>query len=343
MPRADETTQDKEKRNGGYGAIVLFFVSFSLVAVVLSTLFRAAYDQPPYAPWKLKSDLYYQQKNDIDVVFVGASRIKRNIWPDAVTKGAAAAGCAGINAFNFGIGGMKGGEQDWLIDKLAADPKEGVILVIETTLPEANDFNETISDRQRFFHSVWTAGDTLQRIITFPESYFRRIARLGFFTAGTIYELSGVGLGSKALFPAEQFNPPPVRDDGGEKDLDAFRAPVSQQLMDNLLAQFDPNHPGPGLAIGDFYAKKIDELAEHGIEAFILISPDPDAVDTSTIIGAAVTAAAPRDRVLDFSSPIDHADYYDRRLWRDIRHMNRDGATRYSREIGAKLCSATGS
>ena len=70
---------------------------------------------------------------------------------------------------------MKGAEQDWLLATLMDERKAGDIFVLESTLPEASRFADVITDRQRFFHSIYNVGYVLRRILTYPESAQRRI------------------------------------------------------------------------------------------------------------------------------------------------------------------------
>ena len=65
-----------------------------------------------------KLTAYQARASEFDTVFIGTSRTFYHIVPDDLETAVEAAGCPRPNVFNFGVFGLTGAEQDWLVERV---------------------------------------------------------------------------------------------------------------------------------------------------------------------------------------------------------------------------------
>ncbi len=352
-PSAPASSVDRSRpaahARAALGPLTVFAAVFCLVAVLMSLALRAAAPMPDMQVLSPKLSAYRAEASSYDTVFIGTSRTLYHIAPKAVEAGAAAAGCPGWSVFNFGVFGLTGAEQDWLIDKvLAAGGPALARIVLEDPLPQPRRLADAISARGRYFHGPNQYGATLASIASYPENLPKRLFRTGVAAAAVLYDLSGVGR-APDLFPGAGAADPAVFDfrESGFEALDELDVPdilarhkdfmARPEAFDAALALYGGSSPNVRARAGYLLAKA-RRLADQGVEASVYVSPDPLELDRTPLVGALIAASATDVPVLNFNQPDRYGDLFERELWHDFSHLGREGAERLSWKVGAALC-----
>lgn len=130
---------------------LLFLAGFSAVAAAVRTL----------VPWpeeyglRAKFEFFAEHRDEFDALYIGSSRVFRAFDPTVFDAELAANGVA-LRSFNFGVGGMRGFEQDYLLRRvLELDPArlEWVFLEGGEWDPEFDYSFNAFSWRSVFWHS----------------------------------------------------------------------------------------------------------------------------------------------------------------------------------------------
>ncbi len=110
------------------GLVLLGLVAFLCVGALLRSFLG-----PLKAPTlRAQVEAFLDQKDDVDVVFVGSSRIQRGVVPTVVDARLSEAAGRPVRSFNLGIAGMRSFEADWLIRRiLRSEPARLRHLVVE--------------------------------------------------------------------------------------------------------------------------------------------------------------------------------------------------------------------
>jgi hypothetical protein len=181
--------------------VALFGAAFAVSASALSLTFRVSQPMPEMLVLSDKLADWRARASEFDTLFVGTSRTFYHIDPEAVERGATTAGCDGLNVFNFGVFGLTGAEQDWLIEEILAAPGQRLeTLILEDPLPAARTMADATNTRARWFHGPDSWQAQLANISSYPESAAKRLFRTGIFGYGALYELSGAGAAASVFF-----------------------------------------------------------------------------------------------------------------------------------------------
>ncbi|MEM7662219.1 MAG: hypothetical protein AAF292_08205 [Pseudomonadota bacterium] len=336
----------------GIGLFALFALTFAAVAVPLSLLLRARAPAPHMIVLSQKLEIYGEMPQAFDTIFVGTSRTYYHIVPDAVEDAAEATGCDRPSVFNFGIFGLTGAEQSWLIAEIQRLGRDKLSrLVFEHALPEARTFARATDIRSRYFHGPEHYAAIAENISSMPETAPKRLFRSGIAMLGIGYDLSGVGRASEALFPslAElDDDTAPFRRERGFAALDeeiapdiiqrgkAFSAdPAAFPRLITKRANMDlPNTTARASYLGE----QADTLTNSGIRSGIWFPPNLLDEDPHRRLAAAIQEASPATTVLDYSRPEAYPNLFNQSLWFDDAHLGREGATLLSAEVGKDLC-----
>lgn len=332
---------------------LLFAAPFLAVSVCLSLYLRSVSPPPFVIVLSPKLDIYTEKAEDYDTVFIGTSRTLYHIQPEAVEAGAVSAGCRRPSVFNFGVHGLSGAEQDWLITEVldrGSASLEGVIL--EEPLPEPRTPGAATNDRQRFFHAPGLYDEKLSSITSYPESTPKRIFRTGIFAIGIIYDLSGVGRGAEALFSEPEEARPLdqnfLKEDGFEALDEIDFEPIlarRQLFLDNPgtfesgLAKYEGGYSSNVPARADYMAAKLEALNAKGLKPAFYVSPDPQELDRTPLVGAAI-AERSDSLVVNYNRPDVFPQLFNRDVWYDDSHFGRAGAELLSEQVGRDLCEA---
>ncbi|MEL7129819.1 MAG: hypothetical protein AAGK23_09745 [Pseudomonadota bacterium] len=335
--------------------LFLFAVAFVLLAAGLSLYLRASSKMPELTVISPKLAVYRADAAAYDTVVIGTSRTLYHVIPEILEAGMAAEGCRAPKVFNFGVHGLTGAEQDWLIDEIlsiGADHLKHIIL--EDPLPEARDIANVTSERGRYFHgpSLWPAS--LASIQSFPESLPKRFFRTGIFLYGVGYDLSGVGRAAATAFPDQTEGVDATeafRIEDGFEALDELDVPDilarRQDFLDNPQKFTDAlalyaNGVSPNLpARAAYMERKLRELEARGLQASLYVSPDPLELDRTPQVAEMLRKQAPDLQILNYNQPDKYPALFERAIWHDFSHVTRAGATRLSETMGRDLCAAS--
>lgn len=176
---------------------LLFLAGFSAVAAGVRTL----------VPWpeeyglRAKYEFFAEHRDEFDVVYVGSSRVFRAFDPLVFDAELAASGVE-ARSFNFGVGGMRGFEQDFVLRRLLElEPArlEWVLLEGGEWDPEFDYSFNAFSWRSVFWHSP---GETLAVLATLwkgggPPLHRLELARQHLLLA--LHRFSSYGQGREVL------------------------------------------------------------------------------------------------------------------------------------------------
>lgn len=330
---------------------VLGLTTFALVASGFSMVLRSAAPVPDMNVLSPKLAAYRAHAADYDTVFIGTSRTFYHIVPDEVETAMEAEGCQRPNVFNFGVFGLTGAEQDWLLDQVRAAGQGALrTVVMEDPLPEARSLDDATNERARFFHAPSDYSATLSSISSFPESAPKKVFRLGVFGAGAAYDLSGVGRAAELFFPPPVKPAPYTMDmasDGFEilgsissPDIEARRKDFVDhpEKYDEALARYGAASNEAVEARAVYLEARLRSLKAQGLNAALFVSPDPEELDRTPRVGVELARIAPDLSVMNFNRPDVYPDLFGRSLWFDQSHYGEEGARKLSRLAGAELC-----
>lgn len=346
------------KRTGfGRGARLcgLFAIAFVMVSTGLSLYFRSISPMPYFQVLTPKLNIYQARADEYDTLFIGDSQTQYHVLPEAVEDGATAAGCLRPNVFNFGVFGLQGVEQDWLIGEVSKIGAGHVRrIVIGRPQPEPRAIEDATTSRRRYFLSPALYGRKADNIANYAESAPKRLFRFGVFLYSVAYDLSGVGRGAETAFPEKsetstlEIEAGFMKEDGFEAldELDFEANRIRHKAFIEDLAAFDRavaaygSKTRPNIAArAKYLRRKLDAIAANGLKSAYYVSPDPDELDRTGPVGDALDAITDHP-VLNYNRPDLYPDLFDRSLWYDPNHVGRKGARLISERIGRDLCEA---
>lgn len=334
----------------------LFGLVFAMVAAGLSLYMRATSPMPDMVVLSPKLEIYRADAARYDTVFIGTSRTLYHIVPETIAASAEATGCQAPAVFNFGVHGLTGAEQDWLIAEVLKVGKGHVSrIILEDPLPEARTPDDVSSTRSRFFHGPDLYKANLDSIMSFPESPAKRLFRTGIFAYGVAYDLSGVGRAAERAFPEDaedaESDVPKFRREHGFEALDEVTSDSIEARHQEFLDQPEKFAEAlekyswgdsPNLeARANYMIGKLRAVQEQGIDVALYVSPDPLELDRTPQVGKKVAELAPDLTVLNYNRPDAYPDLFERGIWQDFSHVSREGANRLSRSVGTDLCETS--
>ncbi len=336
------------------GVFASFALGLVVTSLVIAVITRATTPPPDMLVLTPKLKHYQAHADTYDTVFLGTSRTLYHIVPADIEHVASQSGCRDMTVFNFGVFGLTGAEQDWLLDRILENPPENLKrVVIEDPLPEARSPGAFTNERGRFFHGPEHYKANLESIWSFPESLPKRAFRTGMLGAAAVYDLSNVGRASDAFFSSHT-----TREDytflfeeGGFEALDDVTSDDIVARRKDFIDNPDKfNHQlglfqkasSPNLdARADYMIAKAEKIRAAGIEPMIFVSPDVMEIDRTPEVARVIRSKAPDLKILDFNRPDLFPELFTREIWEDFSHYGRHGAQMLSREIGAHLCDAS--
>ncbi len=334
----------------------LFSLVFAMVAAGTSLYLRAMSPMPHMIVLSPKLEIYRADAARYDTVFIGTSRTLYHIIPETIAQSAEANGCQAPAVFNFGIHGLTGAEQDWLIAEVLKSGKGHLSrIILEDPLPEARAPGDVSTTRSRFFHGPDLYQANLDSILSFPESPAKRLFRTGIFAYGVGYDLSGVGRAADRAFPEDAEDTagdiPKFRREHGfealdEIDDDSIEARhqdfVDQpEKFDEALEKYSWGDSPNLEARANYMIGKLRTVQEHGIDVALYVSPDPLELDRTPQVGKKVAELAPDLTVFNYNRPDAYPALFERDLWQDFSHVTREGADQLSAHVGTDLCQTS--
>lgn len=331
--------------------VFLFALSFMIAASAISISLRPMEPEPDFLVLSPKLEHFRDNHAQINTVFLGTSRTLYHVVPAEIESAAAAAGCDGLRVYNFGIFGLNGAEQDWLINEILSTPGLDLNqLIIEDPLPAERRFDDVTSERARYFHQPGLYRAIADDIASFPESFPKRVFRFGIFGFGASYDLSGIGRASKVMFPPAKTKSRftfdfslqgfEALDTINNSDIEARRANFEGQPGQFLgnIAAYDLGPESATAARARYHFARLTKIEKAGIASGLFISPDSAELRRTPWIGKEVQRTQPEALVLNYNLPNQFADLFERERWFDFSHLNESGARLLSQKIGTQLC-----
>lgn len=333
--------------------VFLFTLVFAVVAAGLSLYMRATSPMPAMVVLSPKLEIYRTDAGKYDTVFIGTSRTLYHIVPETIAQASEDAGCEAPSVFNFGVHGLTGAEQDWLIKEVLKAGKDHLTrIILEDPLPEARTPADVSSTRARFFHGPALYKANLDSILSFPESTPKRLFRSGIFAYGVGYDLSGVGRAADRAFPeaetAGTSDIPKFRREHGFEALDEVTSDSIEARHQDFLSQPEKFAEAlekyswgdsPNLvARANYMIGKLRTLEQEGLEVALYVSPDPLELDRTPQVGKKVAELAPDIPVFNYNRPDAYPALFERDIWQDFSHVSRAGANILSTQIGTDFC-----
>lgn len=341
-PAARRSLIDRTRLTG------VFVLVFALVCAVLSVTLRSVSQAPDMSVLSPKLEYFQAHSSEYDTVFLGTSRTFYHIIPDVVETGAAQAGCSGLSVYNFGVFGLTGAEQDWLLESIL-EVENVQRVIVEDPLPQPREFSEATTQRARYFNAPTGYGAAIDSVASYPESLPKRVFRTGILAYGAAYDLSGVGRAASLAFPAADPSAKQTFDmsESGFEALGAKMTDGIQARRDEFLSDPDGfeqaldlyGRDSPNLdARAAYLIDKLGKIEAAGKSAALYISPDLLELDRTAQVGKRVAAIAPASSVLNFNRPDIYPELFEREVWYDFSHLSRAGAERLSQTVGRALC-----
>ncbi len=332
-------------------AIIIFLVAFCVTAAGLSLSFRANTQKPDMLILSPKLAHFKAYQENYNTVFLGTSRTFYHIVPDEVEIAAADAGCPGLSVFNFGVFGLNGAEQDWILREIQNTPNLQLqTLILEDPLPAERRVSDVTTERARYFHQIGLYRAYLSDILSFPESRAKQVFRAGIFAYGALYDLSGVGKSASYFFPpAEQKNTfsfdfarggfealgSIMNDDIAARRNDFIANP--EKFFDEV-ASYDLGPESDPSQRARYHFNRLKQLEASGFNVGFFVSPDAQEIRRTAWVGKALSELDDEAVVLNYNQPDLYPELFDRYLWFDFSHLNEEGAITLSQKVGAQLC-----
>ena len=276
------------------------------------------------------------KRANYDVLFLGSSRVRRQISPAVFDETLAAAGLR-FSSYNFGLDGLGFPEILYVADEiLASKPRKLKYVVLELTR-FAREFGPLLqpdSPRTIYWHTlpltmtlcraIWedpagpSRGERISLMSEHLEICLQRGANVG---RGT--ELMGVaakqpnyarkmGPAGDGFFPVKQEFPA------------AQRSAYAKQIADLRERLRQPATPEP--VYEETTLELLRKFKDAGVTPIIVTMPR---IHPSTPWVPASEVAA----VFEFHDPDKNADLFETRLHYDAQHLNSEGATVFSRQL----------
>ncbi len=187
---------------------ILFIVSYLLIANVISGFARWLVPMPHMGKLTHSLQSFFAQKDDIDLLFIGASGYGFALNPEVIDAEMERVGCK-MRSFSFGPDGLNTIEYQYVLDQIhESNPKKLSTIIFD--LPAVRyGFQQIDSDRTRFFNSWSFVPAFIYELWNLPR--FRRTrAIMGLkYLVSFLYEQSAVGtLHSVLLSPIESYPVP---------------------------------------------------------------------------------------------------------------------------------------
>jgi hypothetical protein len=321
---------------------VVFAVSLAATASLIA---RVA-GRTPVPEFSDKLADVVERKDGIDVLFLGSSRVRRQISPRIFDSVLRERGME-VQSYNFGLDGLGVPEIAHVADEIiAVKPPRLKYVFIELTrfAREFGALAQPDSPRSIYWHTpryatvlcqaIWSdpasvpVKDRLSLIGDHAEIALRRVCNLGrgveiFEHGGKLgFKRKRMGPEADGFFPVnEQF--PKGRRAEYEKQLAALPAVLNQPpTTEPLFAE----------VIHDLLGK----LQRAGITPVIVTMPR---IHPAAPWVPEADGSGPGWIVLRFDDPAKHPDLFDARLHYDPQHLNGDGAKVFSRVLAEEFAA----
>lgn len=338
-------------------AVCLFFVACLLLALLgvrrgLRLVPGLRLEEP--GPPAIKAAHLQEHAGEIDVVFVGSSRVYRQLNPAVFELRSSERGIP-LRAYNLGLPGMQFPESlytaEWVVEQAGGHPR-WVVLELQDPDPE---FVEATRFTQRSinWHTPWLCAAVCRTVLASDRAPRRKLDELSAHLLELGYNVSNANTGVPAL--AALLGLAGVPEDstpGGFLPLDLDRNPSSMRRRDELLHELaaDPKYLEKQVeerlgapakealpaAVVDAVRAFVGRMRARGVEpVFILLPPAKERSDA--------WHEAQRRGILTelfaYDDPEAYPRFYlDQAIRFDVNHLNKKGANELTNLFVADFC-----
>lgn len=322
-------------------------LTFLLVFIAIRIIILVCLPYPWGNPW-FSAKIRYMKKENIkpEMVFMGSSRVYRQIDPALYDSLARASGKGDLNSFNLGAPATFPPQTYYLLEHylhsgLASGTKY-LILEIEDILPLGNRHQERTSYWIQPKYLWMVLKSTLQRrdlkpmgkakiIGGYLEASAERIFGLGHFRSEIkepdYYDPIYVGPNKDGFLPLDKDYKLQQRE-GFQERLNKIEPEVIKKRFQNAMTAL-PNQKSLDKVHLDYLKKMIAQIKQRNIKVFLLIPPR----NVNSYILRFAHELAADCKILDLSK---NADYYNPLFSFDNGHLNQRGANEFTKELFEK-------
>lgn len=308
---------------------------------------------PDPARLRPKAEHYFARAAELDLVFIGSSRVLRGFDPEVFDGVLAGHGLA-HRSFNFGIGGMRGHEADQLLKRVLEDanpPPRVVLMEFPDFDPEFMDGATEATDRSLFWHSIAQTLSVLRstflRDAPLADNVALAATHLRHCAAATVHYGRAASVAEHLLgrAPAARNTPGMLERRGFDRlaDLDLplderqrrFLAPGAR-----IMEQAAPAVTAENAAAVDLARYNLDaleeqiRLAEHyGVRLIYVAVPSVRA----TPVAYRLAEQGRLPAFVGLNDPTRCPQLYTTGLFLDAEHLNDAGAAAFSRVLASAV------
>lgn len=357
---ADETPAGERGPLAGLGAVLSFAVAFGVACSSLGAAFARLPVPTPVSEMKRPSGMYLlkayyhrEHADDFDLLFVGSSRVYREINPVLVDAVFAERGVE-LRSWNYGIPGVNLPETVFVLDEILARRPERlkwVVIELQETDPAFQEENE-LTDRQVRWHTPYATWFMLRAVLGSERAWDEKAVAAWSHVHHFAHRACNMGRALPAV--RARLKPWLVRPYLGAEntgfttlDVDARAQPRRyreraedfrtrdeelEERLAALRAELDAG-PRPDPLAEEMLRLLTARARRAGVEPiYVLMAPGWHAL-------SAYRAAAEREGValLAYNDPDRHPELYDPRNMYDLDHLGGRGASLFSRTLAADL------
>ncbi|MBF0371465.1 MAG: hypothetical protein HQL52_18650 [Magnetococcales bacterium] len=342
----------------GMVAVFLFLLSLFAVSMSLNGFMKEWAGPDHLGVMDDKIDLFLTQKDEIDLIFMGTSRIYRNIDPLVFDSEMVSLGCP-VRSFNFGVNLLTPVEGLYLLDRIRESQPKRLqwILFGQMSLPRYFDWNWG-SHRMRFFNTWSNLPLAAKDLWQSPLATRERVVRLYRLLGSFLFEQLGIGRGSAYFFPMDNSksgNGYRLTDTShrGFLSTDSETHPSFAERHDKFLQRDLKSYRDKVLTRGRAHrdvdersgaaqykrlAPLLDRTREMAVEPGIVMVPSYVTHLTSRPLLATAAKENPNLPAWNFNQPDKWPELFDWSHFFDVGHLNRPGASLFSRLLAQEIC-----
>jgi hypothetical protein len=330
---------------------ILFIFSYLLTATAATHLSRYINPKPYMGGISSQQEAFFQQKDDINLLFLGSSGFGSTINPITLDSEMDRLGCPS-RSYNLSPDGLNSIETRYVLEEIVKNRPKKLSTIILDLPPIHYGFKQKDALRTRFFNSWSNFVPFVVDIWNLPRFRKKRALIMLDFLVSFAYERSGVGqLHSTFISPPEYYQPPEMiiqqRGYAEEVEKHIHSAEKSARLtkeVANLIKQIDGWKASYAKMnrVGHLARLKpiIEKVESYGFEVAVLLAPTMTNYSYAEPLKEIFTEKMPTTPMWHYNDFSKWTDFTDGTNLRNITHMNPRGAELFSKILAKDLCQS---